>query len=318
MKAVHIIAISCLVLGMILCVVTLAQGGSDIDIFSTTQFIEDTKTLSSDFSKIRVDTLECDIRFIKTQEDACRIEYRHNAKIDHCFSVENGTLTVNANDQRKWYDHITLFHFRHSEVIVYLPAGHYESVYVSTDTGDVHIPDGFDFDSATICTTTGDITMEGLTVQGKLEAKVSTGKITLTNCTSEMLFAKSTTGDIKVQNATVSGKINLNATTGDIQVFSAGAEAVAAKTTTGGIFLQDVILTGHLALQATTGDIHLTACDAESLDITTSTGDVRGTLRTAKIFQASSSTGRVNVPQTAAGGICKISCSTGDIHISLI
>ena len=45
----------------------------------------------------------------------------------------------------------------------------------------------------------------------------------------------------------------------------------------------------------------------------TSTGKVKGHLLTDKIFVTSTSTGKVRVPSTESGGICKVTTSTGDI-----
>ncbi|MBQ3486933.1 MAG: AbgT family transporter, partial [Clostridia bacterium] len=44
---------------------------------------------------------------------------------------------------------------------------------------------------------------------------------------------------------------------------------------------------------------------------------ILGTILTDKVFSAHSSTGKVSVPATAAGGRCEAETSTGDIRLSI-
>ena len=53
------------------------------------------------------------------------------------------------------------------------------------------------------------------------------------------------------------------------------------------------------------------------IPVKTSTGDVTGNLRTEKVFVTKTSTGDVRVPNTASGGKCTITTSTGDIRITV-
>lgn len=317
MKAFHIVAISCLILGIIICATAMALEDFDMSIFNTTKYTEGTETLTGEFTNISVDTAEFDVRFVPTEDGVCRAEYRQSIKTPLHFTVKNGTLTVKSDDLRKWYDHITFFNFRHSELTVYLPVREYGAVLVSTETGNIEIPSDFAFSEMNVHASTGNITLDGITVANKLEATVSTGYMKLTKISAATLSAKASTGRLNLQDLTVTGQLDVRASTGDVKVVNATTQTMTAKTDTGNIVLQDVVLTGHMTLKTSTGHVRLTACDAESLDITTSTGDVRGTLRSPKIFQASSSTGRVDVPQTTTGGTCRITCSTGDIDISL-
>ena len=317
MKAFHIIAVSCLVVGIILCCVALALGEFEMSFFNTIKYTEATETISGDFTHISVDTEDFDVRFVPSEDGICRIAYRQNIKTPLRLDVKDGTLSVRTENLRKWYDYITFFNFSRSQVILYLPTREYGSIQITTATGDIEIPAGFTFADASLHSTTGSITLDGVALSGKLEAGVSTGYVKLTKISAAALSAMATTGRINLQDLTVSGQMALHASTGDVKVTNATAGAMTAETSTGDIVLQDVVLTGHMAVQADTGDVRLTACDAETLEITTSTGDVRGTLRSAKIFIANTSTGRKNVPETTTGGTCKITCSTGDIDISI-
>ena len=56
--------------------------------------------------------------------------------------------------------------------------------------------------------------------------------------------------------------------------------------------------------------------DAITLKLIASTGNITGTILSNKVFQASSSTGIINVPSVQSGGVCYISTTTGNIKIS--
>ena len=56
--------------------------------------------------------------------------------------------------------------------------------------------------------------------------------------------------------------------------------------------------------------------DAKNIYIDLSTGDVTGTILTGKLFNATSDTGNVIVPESYNNGVCKITVSTGNIKIN--
>ena len=66
-----------------------------------------------------------------------------------------------------------------------------------------------------------------------------------------------------------------------------------------------------------TGAIRLDRCDAGSLDLESDTGSITGTLLSDKVFVTKSDTGKIIVPETTTGGICKIETDTGRIEITI-
>ena len=82
--------------------------------------------------------------------------------------------------------------------------------------------------------------------------------------------------------------------------------------------MKNVIIAEKRSITTSTGDVELDRCDAGEIHIQTSTGDVQGSLLTTKDFHADSNTGDVKVPSSSEGGKCEITCSTGDIHITVV
>ena len=72
-----------------------------------------------------------------------------------------------------------------------------------------------------------------------------------------------------------------------------------------------------MTLTRTTGDVTFDRSDASELYVDTSTGDVTGTFLTSKIFITNTTTGKIDVPETTEGGVCKINTTTGKIIIDI-
>lgn len=315
MKVLHIIAISCLVAGLLLGVIALALGDFDMHLFDINKYIEGSETLSGDFTHIKTDTVEGDIRFLPSKDDTCRVEYRCREKMSYRIAIEGDTLVIETEDHRKWYDHITFFSFRNCQVTVYLPESHYTSLSVDTTTGDVEVPKDFTFDTVTIEGTTSDIHYAAPT-SGDVSITVTTGDVKVSRCTLHQLTVKASTGDIFLDHVN-SSTISLKNTTGEMQIDKCVAGSLSIHGGTTDVEMEDTRAINEMNISVSTGDVEFERCDAGSMTINTTTGDVEGSLLSPKIFLCKTNTGEIHVPGTTTGGICKITCTTGDIEITI-
>lgn len=169
------------------------------------------------------------------------------------------------------------FNWEEDRVTVYLPAGEYGDLQINCTTSDVTVPEGFSFRSANMDLTTGDINWKA-GVTNTLSAKTTTGAITVENVQCDTLNAKATTGDVT---------------------------------------LTDVVTADAIHVQVSTGDVKLNRVDSGELQIKATTGDVTGTILSEKVFDAKATTGDVTVPQSTTGGICRVTTTTGDIHLKI-
>lgn len=74
---------------------------------------------------------------------------------------------------------------------------------------------------------------------------------------------------------------------------------------------------GLIRIATDTGHIRVEGVSAGELALSVSTGDVNGSLLSEKVFLAQSDTGRIEVPETTTGGVCKIVTDTGSIRITV-
>lgn len=73
-----------------------------------------------------------------------------------------------------------------------------------------------------------------------------------------------------------------------------------------------------LSINGSTGNIEIAEdFSFESIDISISTGDVKGSLRSERIFLVETDTGKTDVPKTVSGGKCEIKTNTGNVQITI-
>ena len=353
-----IIAGGCVALGVLLCALSAA-----LIFFNPTQWnVEDyhtvNHTVTDPFTNIRVEgDPSSDVKLLPAEEGQQYLVVIHEQEDKpHTVRVEDGTLLITHRNEQKWYDHISLFSFSSPKITVYLPEMTYDSLYVSSDTGDVETHGALTFGNVDIHTDTGDITLRSQ-ITGILAAKADTGKIDVWGVNSDSVTLSADTGDISLYNAQIKGDVTVTTDTGHQTISNLQCRNLTLKCTTGGltgesvqidealqfkstsgrvslskircgsvhgkastgdINCSDLMATGELRMETSTGDITLAASDAATLNIKTDTGDVKGTLLSNKIFYTETDTGKIKVPKSTTGGICEVITDTGSITFEIL
>lgn len=263
---------------------------------SAEKYETNTYSVREDFHSISIITDTADILFAVSDDETCTVVCDETEKVKHTATVQDGTLTVQVNDERKWYDYIGI-HFGTPKITVSLPKGTYDSLVIRGSTGDVDIPKDFNIEN--------------------LDISVSTGNIRVENTSAETLTLSVSTGKVTARSVTCSGTVFVRVSTGAAQLTDVTCSNLRSNGSTGDISLQNVIAAEQLTIERSTGDVKLDRCDAGEIFIQTDTGDVKGSLLTEKVFLADSDTGRVDVPKTTSGGKCEIHTDTGNIKITI-
>ena len=273
-----LIVATCLVLGgSVLFAGVLAAHGFDIHALSTVHYETTTQNVAESFTALSLQVHTADVVLKPSDDGVCRVVFCEPEGVTGTATVKNGTLVIEEQDTRAWYDRIEIFSFESAGVTVYLPKATLDSIIIKS--------------------TTGDVTIEPLAV-GSLDVSVSTSHV-------------------DVRSITCTRNVNVSYGTGEITLTDVTCQNLTATGSTGDVTLQNVIARGTLTAECSTGDVHLDRCDAAELRLKTSTGDITGSLLSDKVFLTQTSTGRVSVPDTATGGICRATTGTGDIDLSI-
>ncbi len=334
-KAALIIALCLIAAGLILGGVALAANRfHPEDLMKHGSTLESkTYSVSEPFTALEIHAIDGDVRLLPSGDGKCRVECMENEEQTHRVEVRGGTLYVERQLRNRVG--VTFSPIERDYIRIYLPESDYEKLILETGSGDVECPAEFSFGEASVSTSSGDIAfrsgVEGaLTVSAtsgeveiegvspaSLSVSAASGSIRLKGVDAGDLSLSATSGDLTLENAALSGEMRLSTGSGDQRLENVSCASLALESSSGTKYLTDVLVSGELKSDSTSGDLTLLRCDAASLDLRTTSGEVRGSLRTEKIFFTDTSSGSVKVPQSMSGGKCEIHTVSGDIKLTV-
>lgn len=265
------------------------------------------------FTNFNIDLDTTDLEFAVSSEGEKKVVVEDTKNNVHTVDVVDNTLSIIANKKRNVFN----FGIVNCKATIYLPVDAYNSLIIKNDTGDIKIPHDFTFTTANIDLSTGKVDFKA-EVKETLKARASTGDITISDTSVQTLDVETSTGKQNYSNLYAAGEIKLKASTGDIALDNVRGQKFSSEVSTGKTKLKNTVIAEDIKIRANTGDVAFDASDAATLDIETSTGDVEGTLLTSKIFYVETSTGKINVPVSTEGGLCKVKTSTGDVTFRIV
>lgn len=287
----------------------------DFTKLSTNKYETNEHKIEEDFDHISIVISTADIVIMPSEDETSSVVCHEQEKVKHSVTVQDGTLTVDVDDTRKWYEHIGI-NWGTPKVTVYLPKEAYGSLRIKSSTGDVEIPKDIKLDSIDVTATTGDVRCNASAEQD-IRIKTSTGRIDVTNVSADTIDLSVTTGRVSVSNAVCEGDVSISVSTGRASVSDVKCQNLTSTGDTGDILLTQVVASKTFSIERDTGDVRFKGCDADEMVIVTDTGDVTGTFLSDKVFIYKTDTGDVDLPRTQSGGRCDITTDTGDIRISI-
>ncbi|MBR2371019.1 MAG: DUF4097 family beta strand repeat protein [Clostridia bacterium] len=315
-KAWVIVATALTVIGCAVFVTVMAILKWDFTALSTGKYVTNEHEIAEAFQSISVNTDTADIEFLPSSDSKCTVVCHEQEKVYHKVTVVDGVLKIELNDTRAWYEYIGIG-FENSKITVYIPEGKYGFLKVDDSTGDVKVPDCFEFEGIDIAVSTGDVFCAAA-ASGAINISAYTGDIHVDGISAGALEISVSTGMVNTSKVICGGKTEINVSTGKVYLENVSCEEFSSHGSTGDIFLKNVIVEKKITIERSTGDVSLDISDAAEIFIATDTGDVIGALLTDKVFATNTGTGSVSVPDTVSGGRCEVSTSTGDIRITIV
>lgn len=310
-RKVWITAIALLTAGAVVCGISFAAGGFDVQFLNSAHFVTNVYEVPEPFQNISIQCDTGDVLFAASEDGTCGVTCFEDEKELHRVRVESGTLTIDQPERRGY--RVGLF-LDSPKITVSLPETAYETLQIRTDTGQAVIPEHFSFSQIDAEADTGSVSLAASS-SGTVTVQTETGDIEIHDMTAGSLALSSDTGQIRIKNTSCTGTVETGTDTGDIELSDVTCTDFASTGNTGDLHLQNVLASGAFHILGDTGDVRLERCDAGAITVKTDTGNVKGTVLTEKIFLTKTDTGRVNVPKTTTGGRCDITTETGDIDI---
>lgn len=310
-----ITAVILTVIGAILIGFAVIMMKGDLSMLSNTQYETNRHAVTEEFEAVRIELDTADLILLPSEDASCSVTCYEPQNQKHSVTVKDGTLVIEAVDERKWYEHIGFFN-KTPTVTLALPKSLYGALSVSATTGDIEIDRAFTFQSIDVDLTTGDVTCKA-SAKEDLRIKTTTGKITASDLSAEAITLTLSTGSLTASSITCRKDLFLKVTTGKTELSNVTCENLTSEGTTGAIALDHVIATEKLSVKRSTGDILLDSVDGGELVLKSTTGDIKGSLLTEKVFIVDTTTGSKDYPHTISGGKCEITTTTGDIRITV-
>ena len=302
-------------IGTLIFVGAMAKNHWDFTSFGSVDYETQTYEIHEGFENISIASDTADLQFLPSEDGQCRVTVYALQAVSHAVSVQEGTLTIETQDTRNWYERIA-FSFDASKITVYLPQSDYAALMIEDSTGEITIPKDFSFASIRISADTGSVACDA-SASGAVQIATDTGNICVENVSAGELTLAVSTGKVEVRSAVCEGAVDVTVSTGRAILADISCKSFRSEGDTGELLMEHVIVAEQILIARSTGDVRLERCDAAELLVTTDTGDVTGTLLSEKVFITQSDTGHIAVPETTTGGKCKITTDTGDIRITL-
>lgn len=305
-----------IIITIIIILAVLAVGGfiallavSDWDI-NNLKYENHEYEISEAFDSISIDVKGSDVKLIPSTDGQCRVVCFENNNYKHSVNVENDTLVVTSIHKK------VFFGYKNTVVTVYLPEKEYNSVDVVTTSGDIDVKN-LSAKNINCNVDTGDLELENV-VCATLSSTGDTGDVDLENVvTANNLTIKRDTGEIEISLLSCGGDAIVEVDTGDISIDLITCKNLSIKSDTGEVEVDNAKIDNKFTSVIDTGDLNFTKMDVNEAEITSDTGEVKGSFTSDKIFIVRTSTGKVDVPETTSGGVCKITTHTGDIIIKI-
>ena len=268
-----IAAASLVAIGAILFAAAMTKYHWDFSCLSTEKYETSTHEIREPFSSIQLNTVTADIRLAPAEDNTCKVICYEEEKMKHSVSVQNGTLTICAIDERNWHEHIS-FSFHSPKVTVYLPKAEYTSLTVKETTGNIKI-NTISVNTIDLSVSTGDISLSDVICKGDTKTNITTGAINVASTVCQNFVSTGNTGDIILKDVNVTKKIEIQRETGDVTFDHSDAAEISVKTTTGSV-IGSLLTEKIFTVKSSTGDIHVPETKTGgTCEIITVTGDIK-------------------------------------------
>lgn len=269
-------------------------------------------TVSEDIDKIDIRINKADFSVsVKTEDiEEARLDLSYTSKASASYTVENGTLTVTAKKESP----LPILHNGANSVTLILPKKDYESLSIDSSSGD--------------------ITLSSLTLTKKLYIDAASSDINIDNVKADSIECEITSGDCKIEDS-YTESVSFDRTSGNLCVRNSSFSSFISHSTSGDLSISGVTVSGAASFDAdsarteiydsyfgsfksdaSSGDLVMKDSDAGELYIEATSGDISLTLLTPKNFVTKSTSGHIDVYGTVyTAPICKISVTSGDVTV---
>lgn len=232
-----------------------ASGGFSLDTYSVT----DKEVIpAQDIQSLSVDLSSTDLTVIPTKDKEIKVELegkiskKLKKKIELDVKESGKTLKVGLRNENQIQFNIGVL-IVDTDVTIFLPEKLFDSITLTTSSGDITIQD-LQGDGITLKASSGDIVAENSKAKETFKIDTSSGEITSKN--------------------NEAGRFEMSASSGDLLIVDQKAIEAVLETSSGEMNLENII--GDLSAEASSGDIFVANEEVRgNIHVETSSGDIK-------------------------------------------
>lgn len=255
-----------------------------------------------------------DFKLLPSENGTCRVECMESEKICYSVTTENNVLHIECADRRTLFSRYKFSKAqRHATVRVYLPQGTYKSLEVETTSGDIAIPAGYAFDTASLQSTSGDIAC--CAECSLLSIETTSGDIALKNAKCSTIELCSTSGDITLENVQSSKKTHAETTSGKVQFINLETTELEIHTASGKVSSENIKCT-TLQIGTASGEVHLTHVkSSNTIEVDTASGKVSLENTSSAVLHVDTISGEIDLTRAVSSNSMEIGTISSNIHL---
>jgi len=340
-KAVKImifVALGLLVVGTAMAFVSVAAAGFNMkNIIPYTDAEYKEFDITEDYSDIDLEIEWDSVEICKSGDGNTHFTCYLTEGEDYDVKVEEDTLKIKSIDKSASFNTIFSFNLAEDHAKLYLPKEEYDNLCADVESGSFMCSENLTFSDADIDCGSGSLKLSEMTFED-LSAKISSGSSKLENINADSIDLNNGSGSAEL-NSVKAGTIKAKSSSGSVKANNVEAKSAELKAGSGSVTTENVTCEEDLRIQSSSGSLHMTetvagnklegktgsgsihldACDGADINLQTGSGSIKGTVKTSKMFSASSGAGSVKVPEDDDnGGKCVLHSGSGSINVSLV
>ena len=273
-----------------------------------------TYTAESSICGVAADCGPADFILLPSENNTCRVECAENETVHYVVTTENSVLHIRRADSRTVFSFFKFYRALRSEPVrVYLPQGTYKSLEVETTSGDIAIPAGYAFDTASLQSTSGDIAC--CAECSLLSIETTSGDIALKNAKCSTIELCSTSGDITLENVQSSKKTHAETTSGKVQFINLETTELEIHTASGKVSSENIKCT-TLQIGTASGEVHLTHVkSSNTIEVDTASGKVSLENTSSAVLHVDTISGEIDLTRAVSSNSMEIETISSNIHL---
>ncbi len=315
-KKAVIVASIFIVVGVIIAFLSIAINGfhfpnGSVDLLgmkALPDYVKKTVQITDDFNAVDIaGEASTDVMIKNSDNGTNYIEYYDTDGLTNHAEVVDGVLTFRCEDKRTHHPTISLGFGQDTTTVVYLADKEYESIQVTTASGDIDYLYSHKTDSKPVFNAS------------YTSLKTNSGDINIADIEANTLTVKTSSGDISISNSSFATLLELHASSGDILLNRTAADQAEFYTTSGYVSASELSANTSLTCNTASGDVDMNIANAEAIGISAMSGDIDLELDSDRSysFSANTQSGDIDIPHGAnySEYECGVSTTSGDIRI---